>query len=66
MTDDRKLLSAVKANSPRAICKLLRAIAGGSVAIENRHDTILIAAAAMIEAYEARRDLRCAACESDD
>ena len=50
---DRALLGAVNfANSPKAICKLLRALAGGQMAIDNHHDTILIAAAEMIEAYE--------------
>jgi hypothetical protein len=34
------------------VCKLLRAIAGGADAGRNRYDTILIAAAEMIEAFE--------------
>lgn len=39
-------------NSPETICKLLRAIAGSGSAKANRHDTILIGAAEMIEAFE--------------
>ena len=41
-------------NSPETICKLLRAIAGGTDTIARGHDTILIAAATMIEAHEHR------------
>lgn len=44
--------TAKLANSPATVCKLLRAIAGGRQAIDNRHDTILIAAVEMIEAFE--------------
>lgn len=51
MDEHYALLNAVNfANSPRAVCKLLRAIARGQTAIDNHHDTILIAAAEMIEA----------------
>lgn len=47
-------------NSPEVICKLLRSIAGGTDTIARGHDTILIAAAEMIEAHErrAKRDNR--------
>lgn len=38
-------------DDPQAIVPLLRAMATSTDAIENRHDTILIAAAAMIEAF---------------
>lgn len=44
-------------NDPKTICKLLRAMAGGTDAQANRHDTILIAAAEMIEAFERRMGL---------
>jgi hypothetical protein len=50
MTEVIKL--PVTPNSPEAICKLLRAIAGGEIARANHHDTILIGAAEMIEAFE--------------
>lgn len=39
-------------NDPKSVCQLLRALAGSDNARENRHDTILIGAAEMIEAFE--------------
>ncbi len=39
---------------PQAVSKLLRAMAGSTDAKEQRHDTILIGAAEMIEAFEKR------------
>jgi hypothetical protein len=41
-------------NDPKVICKLLRAIANAERVKTDRHDTILIAAAEMIEAYDKR------------
>ncbi len=42
-------------NDPQVICKLLRAIAGGTEAQASRIDTILIGAAEMIEAFARRK-----------
>jgi hypothetical protein len=39
-------------NKPQMISNLLRALAQGDDAKEQRHDTILIGAAEMIEAFE--------------
>lgn len=38
-------------NDPATISKLLRALAGGELAKTNRHDTILIGAAEMIDRF---------------
>lgn len=39
-------------NKPQTLSQMLRAIAQGTDAKEQRHDTILIGAAEMIEAFE--------------
>jgi hypothetical protein len=39
-------------NKPQTVSKLLRALARGTDAQEQKHDTILIGAAEMIEAFE--------------
>lgn len=39
-------------NKPQTLSKMLRALAGGADAKEQKHDTILIGAAEMIEAFE--------------
>lgn len=39
-------------SEPSSVVALLKAMAGGTDAIQNRHDTILIAAAQMIEVFE--------------
>lgn len=41
-------------NKPQTVSKLLRALAGSDHAKAQRHDTILIGAAEMIEAFEKR------------
>lgn len=47
-----KLAAAGVLSEPGDIVRLLRAMAGSTEAKANRHDTILIAAAEMIEAYD--------------
>lgn len=47
-----EVLRECHGNNPKTISHLLRVLAQGADAKEHRHDTILIGAAEMIEAFE--------------